>query len=40
MADPEDEDECLQKAVGTDIKWKPGKNITVRMVEKKQKKTV
>lgn len=36
--DPEDEDECLTKAIGTDIQWKPGKNITVRAVEKKQKK--
>ena len=36
--DPEDEDDCLTKAIGTDIKWKAGKNLTVHMVEKKQKK--
>jgi hypothetical protein len=32
------QDECLTKAVGTEIKWKAGKNLTVRLVEKKQKK--
>ena len=38
LLDPDDEDECLQKAIGTDIQWKEGKNITVKVVEKKQKK--
>ena len=38
LMDPDDEDECLTKAVGTDIVWKEGKNITVRITEKKQKK--
>ena len=38
LMDPEDEDDCLTKAIGTDIKWKAGKNLTVHMVEKKQKK--
>jgi len=38
LMDPEDDDECLTKAIGTDIKWKPGKNVTVRTVQKKQKK--
>ena len=36
--DPDDEDECLQKSVGHEITWKPGKNMTVKVVEKKQKK--
>ena len=38
LFDPDDEDECLTKAIGHEIKWKPGKNVTVRTVEKKQKK--
>ena len=38
LMDPDDEDECLTKAIGTDITWKAGKNLCVRMVEKKQKK--
>lgn len=38
LMDPDDDDECLTKAIGTDITWKPGKNVTVRMVQKKQKK--
>ena len=38
LMDPDDDDECLTKAVGTDITWKDGKNITVKTVEKKQKK--
>lgn len=40
LLDPDDEDECLQKSVGHQIQWKPGKNVTVRLVEKKQKKKV
>jgi nucleosome assembly protein 1-like 1 len=38
LLDPDDEDECLQKAIGTDIKWKEGQNVCVKIVEKKQKK--
>jgi nucleosome assembly protein 1-like 1 len=38
LMDPDDDDECLTKAVGTDITWKEGKNITVKVIEKKQKK--
>lgn len=38
LFDPDDEDECLTKAIGTEIDWKPGKNPTVKLVEKKQKK--
>lgn len=28
----------MQRTIGTDIKWKEGKDVTVRVVEKKQKK--
>ena len=38
LMDPEDEDECLEKSVGCNIHWKDGKNVTVAVVEKKQKK--
>ena len=38
LMDPDDEDECLTKAIGSDIAWKPNKNITVKKVQKKQKK--
>ena len=38
LMDPDDEDECLTKAIGTQVQWKEGKNLTVKVVEKKQKK--
>jgi hypothetical protein len=38
LMDPDDDDDCLTKAVGTEIQWKPDKNITVKKVQKKQKK--
>mmetsp|Transcript_22897 Transcript_22897/g.68204 ORF Transcript_22897/g.68204 Transcript_22897/m.68204 type:complete len:466 (+) Transcript_22897:27-1424(+) len=38
LLDPTDEDEVLDCALGTDIKWKEGMDVTVRMVEKRQKK--
>ena len=38
LLDPEDEDECLQKSIGHDIRWKEGQNVTVKVVQKKQKK--
>jgi nucleosome assembly protein 1-like 1 len=36
--DPTDEDECLQRTIGTEIQWKEGKDVTIRVVEKTQKK--
>jgi len=38
LMDPEDEDECLERAAGCTIIWKEGMNVTVKMVQKKQKK--
>lgn len=36
VMDPEDDEE-LKKTIGTDIVWKPGKNLTVKMMKKKNK---
>jgi hypothetical protein len=38
LMDPEDEDECLERAAGCQINWKEGMNVTVKLVQKKQKK--
>jgi len=38
LMDPDDEDECLERAVGCEINWKEGMDVTVKMVQKKQKK--
>lgn len=34
----DDDEPVLEKAVGTDIAWKPGKNVTVKVMKKKPKK--
>ena len=36
MAD-DDEDPTLEKAEGTKVEWKPSKNVTVKLMRKKQK---
>merc|ERR1712070_796272 len=38
LLDPDDEDECLSKAIGSNIAWKEGKSTCVRMNTKTQKK--
>jgi len=38
LMDPEDEDECLERAAGCTINWKEGMDVTVKTVQKKQKK--
>ena len=38
LMDPDDDDECLERAVGCKIDWQEGKDVTVRQIEKKQKK--
>lgn len=38
LLDPTDEDDCLQRSIGTDIHWKEGMDVTMRVVQKKQKK--
>ena len=34
LMDPEDEDECLERAAGCQINWKEGMNVTVKLVQK------
>ena len=38
LMDPDDEDECLERAVGCEIEWNEGMNVSVKTVQKKQKK--
>jgi len=38
LMDPDDEDECLERAAGCEIHWKEGMNVTMKTVTKKQKK--
>merc|ERR1712060_747946 len=38
LLDPDDSDDCLKKAQGHDIQWKEGQDVTVKIVQKKQKK--